>query len=139
MSMGVWGWWSFEIFTLMATYVSPAATGAQTILRSIGFLTYMMPVGFANGAAILIGKSAGQENKDLAMKYYRVAFVAALVITVFQILLLLLLKDQIIAMFTLDADIAYNIALAWPVLCIGTFFDTSQCMGLSVIRGTGRQ
>ena len=73
------------------------------------------------------------------MKYYRVAFYAALVITVFQIFLLLLLKDQIIAMFTSDADIAYNIAHAWPVLCTFTFFDTSQCMGLSVIRGTGKQ
>ena len=28
MSLGVWGWWSFEIFTLMATYISPAAAGA---------------------------------------------------------------------------------------------------------------
>lgn len=63
MSMGVWGWWSFDILTLMATYISPAATGAQTIMRSIGILTFMLPVGFANGAAILIGKSAGQENK----------------------------------------------------------------------------
>ena len=73
------------------------------------------------------------------MKYYRVAFYAALVITVFQIFLLLLLKDQIIAMFTSDADISYNIAYAWPILCTFTLFDTSQCMGLSVIRGTGKQ
>ena len=28
MSMGVWGWWSFDIFTLMATYISPQAAGA---------------------------------------------------------------------------------------------------------------
>lgn len=28
MSMGVWGWWSFDIFTLLATYISPAAAGA---------------------------------------------------------------------------------------------------------------
>ena len=28
MSLGVWGWWSFDIFTLMATYISPSAAGA---------------------------------------------------------------------------------------------------------------
>jgi len=27
MSLGVWGWWSFDIFTLMATYIGPAAAG----------------------------------------------------------------------------------------------------------------
>ena len=73
MSMGVWGWWSFDIFTLMATYISAEAAGAQTIMRSIGLITFMMPVGFANGAAIVIGKSIGEENKTLAMQYYRIA------------------------------------------------------------------
>ena len=73
MSLGVWGWWSFDIFTLMATYIGASAAGAQTCMRSIGLLTFMMPVGFANGAAIVIGKSIGQERKNLAMQYYRVA------------------------------------------------------------------
>lgn len=73
MSLGVWGWWSFDIFTLMATYIGPAAAGAQTIMRSIGLLTFMMPAGFSAGAAIMIGKSIGQERPNLAMQYYRVA------------------------------------------------------------------
>ena len=64
MSMGVWGWWSFDIFTLMATYIGPAAAGAQTIMRSIGLLTFMMPAGFTNAAAILIGKQIGAEKKN---------------------------------------------------------------------------
>ena len=62
MSLGVWGWWSFDIFTLMATYVGPATAGAQTIMRSIGLLTFMMPAGFSSGSAIMIGKSIGQEK-----------------------------------------------------------------------------
>ena len=41
----------------------------------------MITVGFANGAAILIGKSAGQEDKVLALRYYWVALIAALVTT----------------------------------------------------------
>ena len=93
MSLGVWGWWSFEIFTLMATYISPAAAGAQTILRSIGLLTFMMPVGFANGAAILIGKCIGEEKKNQALQYYRVSQIMALVITAVQIVLLIVLRD----------------------------------------------
>ena len=53
--MGIWGWWAFDIFTLMASYLSITAVGAQTILRSLGLLTFMIPVGFAAASAILVG------------------------------------------------------------------------------------
>lgn len=62
-------------------------------MRSIGLLTFMMPVGFANGSAILIGKSIGEEKKNLALQYYRVAQMAAIVITCFQILILITLQE----------------------------------------------
>ena len=28
MLLGIWGWWSFDIFTLMATYIGATAAGA---------------------------------------------------------------------------------------------------------------
>ena len=45
--MGIWGWWAFEIFTLIASYLSVEIIAAQTIMRSLGLLTYMIPVGFS--------------------------------------------------------------------------------------------
>ena len=123
-SMGVWGWWSFDIFTLMATYISPSAAAAQTIMRSIGLLTFMMPVGFANGAAIMIGKSAGKEQKLVAMQYYRIALQVALFLTFVQVLILLVFRDFIIAAYTSNDAIAENISYAWPILCLFTVFDT---------------
>lgn len=44
-AMGVWGWWAFDIFTLIASYMSAEIIAAQTILRSIGLLTFMLPIG----------------------------------------------------------------------------------------------
>ena len=66
LALGVWGWWSFDIFTLMATYMGATEAGAQTIMRSIGGLTFMVPVGFSFGSGILIGKSIGQKRTELA-------------------------------------------------------------------------
>lgn len=43
--MGVWGWWAFDIFTLIASYIGSEIIAAQTILRSIGLITFMLPVG----------------------------------------------------------------------------------------------
>jgi len=72
-ALGVWGWWSFDIFTLMATYLGATQAGGQTIMRAIGLLTFMLPVGFSMGCSIMLGKSVGEERTNLAMTYYRVA------------------------------------------------------------------
>ena len=60
-------------------------------------------------------------------------------ITTVQIAILVLLRDQIIGIFTSVDDIGDIISAAWPLLCTFTLFDTVQAMGLSVIRGSGKQ
>jgi Na+-driven multidrug efflux pump len=57
--MNVWGWWAFDIFTLMASYLGAEVTGAQTIMRSLGLISFMMPVGFATGCFVFVGASVG--------------------------------------------------------------------------------
>ncbi len=59
MLLSIWGWWAFDIFTLMATYIGATEAGAQTIMRSIGLMTFMMPAGFSGGCNIMVGKSIG--------------------------------------------------------------------------------
>jgi len=105
LALGVWGWWSFDIFTLMATYIGTTEAGAQTIMRSIGLLTFMMPVGFASGAGIMIGKSIGQKNTPLAQQYYKVGQMASIAISICQSVVLGGLKDYIIGAFTSDSNI----------------------------------
>jgi MATE family multidrug resistance protein len=58
--MGVWGWWAFDIFTLIASYMSKEVIAAQTILRAIGLLTFMLPVGISAACGTLIGNAIGE-------------------------------------------------------------------------------
>lgn len=42
------GWWSvagFDCFTLIASYLSFSTISAQTIMRTLGLLTFMIPLG----------------------------------------------------------------------------------------------
>ena len=55
MLMGIWGWWAFDIFTLICSYLSVEVISAQTVMRSLGLLTFMIPVGVSMASAILIG------------------------------------------------------------------------------------
>jgi MATE family multidrug resistance protein len=72
MLMGVWGWWAFDIFTLMASYLSVTIVSAQTIMRSLGLMTYMIPVGFSTACGILVGKSIGCGSIAQVKFYYKI-------------------------------------------------------------------
>ena len=53
--MGVWGWWAFDIFTLIGSYLSVEIISGQTVMRSIGVFTFMVPIGFSAACSILVG------------------------------------------------------------------------------------
>lgn len=82
MLMGVWGWWAFEIFTFMATYLGETEAAAQTQMRSIGLLTFMLPVGYSSASAILTGNAIGAAKPKLAITFYKVCMLMAGFITV---------------------------------------------------------
>lgn len=60
-------------------------------------------------------------------------------ITVFQMTILWLAKDAMVRMYTNNPDIVPYLEDAWPILIIFTLFDTTQAMGMSVIKATGKQ
>jgi len=59
MFMGIWGWWAFDIFTFMATYLGETEAAAQSQMRSIGLLTFMLPIGYSSASGILSGAAIG--------------------------------------------------------------------------------
>ena len=98
--MGIWGWWAFDIFTLMASYLSITAVGAQTILRSLGLLTFMIPVGFSAASGILIGQNVGKGKADLITHYFKWCNYLAVSISFVTIFLCVMFRDQIFGIFT---------------------------------------
>jgi multidrug resistance protein, MATE family len=57
--LGVWGWWAFDIFTLIASYMSVESIAAQTVLRNIALLFFMIPVGISQSTSLLVGNNIG--------------------------------------------------------------------------------
>jgi len=57
--MSCWGWWAMDIFTLFASYLGTEVIAAQTVMRSLGLLTFMIPVGFMMACQFYIGKFIG--------------------------------------------------------------------------------
>ena len=98
--MIIWSWWAFDIITLMASYLSTDIIAAQTIMRSIGLVTFMIPVGFAQACGILVGNSVGEGTPALAMQYYKICMFLAIFVIILQLVVLYFGRDAIISVFT---------------------------------------
>jgi len=139
LAMGVWGWWAFDIFTLIASYMNTAAIAAQTILRTLGLITFMLPVGIMSASGTLIGNSVGAGRGDHAVLYYNTSMKMGVVLAFVQVLVLLIGEDLFILLFTNQEAVGEQMRLAWPLLMVFVVFDTTQGISSSVIRGTGQQ
>ena len=98
--MGIWSWWAFDIFTLITSYLSVEAISAQTIMRSLGLFTFMIPVGFKIACSFLIGSNIGKGDICAILHYYRVCMWLSAIIGIAQILVLIPTRDFIISIFT---------------------------------------
>ena len=137
--MLVWGLWAFEILTFMASYLSPEALAAQSILRALGIFTFMIPVGFSKGTITLIGNALGAEKPALCNQYYKTSLVVATVMATVTVALLWLLEHQIISVFSTLPEIVDYITPAWSVYLIYVLVDAVNVIGASGIRATGNQ
>ena len=99
----------------------------------------MLPVGYSSASGILTGNAIGEGNSVKAMTYYKGCMMMAILITVFQMTVLWIARDAMINMYTDLPAVEAMMIDAWPVLILFTLFDTTQAMGMSVIRASGKQ
>ena len=99
-AMTIWGWWAFDFFTLMASYLGPDEVATQTIMRSIGLLTFMIPIGFATSLGFYTGKSLGDCKPKVANMYYLTNMICAVFCTTLTITFLYYMRDGIIRVYT---------------------------------------
>ena len=91
--MGVWGWWAFDIFTLIGSYLAESVIAAQTIMRSLGLLTFMIPVGFKVACQILIGQNIGRACERAIRHYFKMCMYFSLAVGVLQAALLIVGRE----------------------------------------------
>ena len=77
----------------------------------------------------MIGNSVGGGEAELAVKYYRLTRVVALVVVVSIALLLLLEPEPIISLFTKESEVASLALSVIPIVSIKYIWDGMQGYG----------
>lgn len=138
MSLSVWSWWAMDIFTLIASYMPDKELTAQTIMRSITLLTFMIPVGITVAATVLVGNNVGGNRIKIGKAYAFMCVKTAALWAIGTLILLVLLKKPFTRVFTEDAGVTEIIWQAYPVILVYVFFDCLQSTGQGIIRGLGK-
>ena len=137
--MSVWGYWALDIFTLMASYLSINAIAAQTIMRSIGMYSYMIPVALATTASTLIGNSIGAESKPLIFHYYKVLMCMALLVGLLEAGLFYVFRDFVVSLFADEEAVKSEIEYIWWIFLMFVVLDAISSVSANSVRATGRQ
>lgn len=138
LSLGVWGWWAFDIFTIIASYMSVEAIAAQTVLRNIALLFFMIPVGISSSTNILVGNNIGACHVDKSKFYAKMCILAGVLWGVLSVLITYLMQSVIISIFSSSVTVNALILDAYFLLSVFIFFDCVQAVGTGVIRGLGK-
>jgi MATE family multidrug resistance protein len=137
--MGVWVWWAYEVLTLMATYISTAAMDAQTIMRTIGVLTYMIPMGGNYACRIMIGKNIGSNNEPAIKHYFKVTVLSSFLVGLAEVIFLKIFERPMSHLFTKDPVVQEQMISVWNIFLLFVIFDCTQGVASACIQASSRQ
>ncbi|KAL5117932.1 hypothetical protein ACEQ8H_004251 [Pleosporales sp. CAS-2024a] len=130
---------AFEILTLSSSWLGPTELAAQSVLASITGITFQIPFPMSVAASTRIANLIGATLAVPAKTAAKVAIVAAVVVGVFNLLLLSLLRDAIPRLFTPDADVLNMVSGLLPLCATFQVFDALAANCNGILRGLGRQ
>lgn len=80
--------------------MSVAELAAQTVLRNIGLLAYMIPVGISQAATILVGNNIGAKNIEGAKVYAKNCTTTAFIWAAGSVIFINVLRGPVINIFS---------------------------------------
>ena len=94
-------------------------------MRSLGLMTFMIPVGFSQACGITVGGFIGKGLEKALKYYYWTSMYLSVIVAGIWIIFFLTFKQQIIGLFTQEAAITEQMSLAWGIFSVFIMFDTT--------------
>ena len=130
---------AFEILTFAASYFGTTTLAAQSVLATLTSITFQIPFPLSIAGSTRVANLIGATLADAAKVATRVTFSAAIVVGIFNVILLSTLKDYIPHLFTSDPEVVRIVSEILPLCAAFQLFDALAAAGNGILRGLGRQ
>ena len=133
----VMGWWAFDVFTQLASFLTETDLAGQTILRNIGLFTFMIPVGLSSAINFFTGKYIGRNKIVLARRISNLCMTVTFIWSFAAMAIVWFGQQSVLDFYTNDVSVQDSNKKAWFVLPIFVFFDCMQVVSAGNISGLG--
>ena len=130
---------AFEILTLGSSYFGTTALAAQSVLSTLTTTTFQIPFPISVAASTRVANLIGATLSDAAKTAAKVAYVMAIGVGIFNLVILSSLKDFIPKLFTSDPDVTTLVSNILPICAAFQLFDSLAANSNGILRGLGRQ
>ena len=128
---------AFGAVGLMMGRMGTVPVAAHQVAINIASLTFMVPLGVGQAAAVLVGNAIGALDMSRARRSARAALVYGVGFMAFTAAVFLVVPRTLAAVYTSDLATVALAATLIPVAGVFQLFDGMQAVGAGILRGAG--
>jgi len=128
---------AFALVALMMGWLGTRAMAGHQVAINLASLTFMVPLGVADAASVLVGRAVGRGDPAGARGSARAALVCAAGFMSCTGALFLLLPVPLAGIYTTDLDVLAVASALIPIAGVFQVFDGLQTVGGGILRGLG--
>jgi MATE family multidrug resistance protein len=130
--------WAFSGSNLIAGWLGAPQLAAHTIVLNLASITFMVPLGISQGAAVRVGNLLGAGRPSQARMASWVAIAMGAAVMTVSATAFVVLREVLPAAYTKDATVLALAASILPVAAAFQVFDGTQAVACGVLRGMGK-
>jgi MATE family multidrug resistance protein len=130
--------WAFSGAALLVGHLGAEALAAHTIALNLASLSFMMPLGIAQGAATRVGNLLGAREPAAAQRAAWVSLGLGAGVMSLSAVAFVALREGLPRLYTPDAAVGAACAAIMPIAAAFQIFDGTQVVGCGILRGMGR-
>ena len=130
--------WAFSGAALLVGHLGATALAAHTIALNLASLSFMMPLGIAQGAATRVGNLLGAGQPAAAQRAAWVSLALGAGVMGLAAVAFVGLREWLPRLYTPDAAVVAACAAILPIGAAFQIFDGTQVVGCGILRGMGR-
>ncbi|TIB75231.1 multidrug/Oligosaccharidyl-lipid/Polysaccharide flippase [Wallemia mellicola] len=132
-------WFAWEGLAFAASFISPTALAAQSVINTSSSISYQLPSALSVASSVRIGTLMGKYLPNRASAATKATVNLSFGIAFCNALIFLTFRNSFAKIFTSDADVIELVAKILPLVAMFQFTDGTISSCLGILRTTGRQ
>jgi len=130
--------WAFSIATMMAGWLGTREDGAHQIVLNMASMTFMVPLGVAQGASARVGNLVGAKDQLGMRLAVKIALVLGAGVMCVSATLFTVLRFQLPRLYTSEAEVIALAAQLLPIAAAFQLSDGTQVVASGILRAMAR-